>query len=90
MAWDAARREQVVDDLVKRIGEADMVAPALLFLTIHQPWAFVGAQLVWFAQPLLRLGLNDAEVRHLAQLLEDRTGVQMLIDRLETLSSTSR
>jgi hypothetical protein len=84
---DIARRTLVADDLARRIHQAGATAPALAFLTIHQPLAFMGAQFLWFAQPFLRLGLNDNEVRNLAQLLEDSAGVQALIDRLETLSA---
>lgn len=90
MTGNAARRAQAADDLARRIAQAGVAAPVLLFLTMHQPLAFIGAQLVWFAQPFLRIGLNDTDVRDLAQLLEDRAGVQALIDRLETLSATSR
>ncbi len=90
MVWDAQRREQLVEDFARRIVQAGATAPALLFLTIHQPLSFMGAQFLWFAQPFLNLGLNQADVRNLAQLLEDRVGVQMLLDRLETFTTTPR
>lgn len=83
MVGNALRREQLVDDFAERIIKANATAPVLLFLTIHQPLAFMGAQFLWFAQPFLNLALSETDVRHLAQLLEDRVSVQMLLDRLE-------
>ena len=64
-----------------------MTAPAILFLETYQPLAFLGAQLLWFAQPFLTLGLNENDVRDLTLLLEERAGVADLIARLETLQS---
>jgi hypothetical protein len=84
---DAQRREQLLNDLAHRIERAGMTAPAILFLETYQPLAFLGAQLLWFAQPFLTLGLNENDVRDLTLLLEERAGVADLIARLETLQS---
>lgn len=78
-----ARREELVARWAQRIEQAGMVAPAILFLETFKPLAFVGAQLVWFAQPFLTWGLREADVRELAQLIEDNDGVEALIARLE-------
>ena len=85
---DASRREQLIDDLARRIARAGMRAPAILFLQMHLPISFLGAQLICVAQPFLTFGLNDAIVRDLALLLEDRASVQALIDRLEADDAT--
>jgi hypothetical protein len=78
-----ARREELIIALAQRIEQAGMVAPAILFLETFKPLAFIGAQLVWFAQPFLTLGLNDADVRDFAQLIEDDESVEALIAHLE-------
>jgi len=83
MALDARRREQLLDDLTRRIEKMGMTAPAILLLEAYKPLAFLGAQLLWFAQPFLRLGLKEADLRDLTLLVEDRAGVEELIDRLE-------
>lgn len=79
-----ARREELVLAWAHRIEQAGMVAPAILFLETFKPLAFLGAQLLWFAQPFLTLGLSEADVRDLVQLIEDDAGVEALIARLET------
>ena len=53
MALDAPRREQLLNDLTRRIEKMGMTAPAILFLETYKPLAFLGAQLLWFAQPFL-------------------------------------
>lgn len=78
-----AHREELVARWAQRIEQAGMVAPAILFLETFKPLAFVGAQLLWFAQPFLTLGLSEADVRDLAHLIEDDDGVEALIARLE-------
>jgi hypothetical protein len=84
MAVDARRREQLLNDLAQRIEHAGMTAPAILFLETYKPLAFLGAQLLWFAQPFLTLGFNATDLRDLTLIVEDRTGIEELIARLET------
>jgi hypothetical protein len=84
MAVDARRREQLLNDLARRIEHAGMTAPAILFLETYKPLAFLGAQFLWFAQPFLTLGFNETDLRDLTLIVEDRTGIEELIARLET------
>jgi hypothetical protein len=89
MALDASRRQQLIDRFARRIAELGLTAPAVLFLEMHKPLAFLGAQLLFAAQPFLSVGLNDADVRDFAAIIEDRTGVEQVIDRLESLKTES-
>ncbi len=89
---DHQRRERLIDDLVRRTARAKLTAPAILFLEMHKPLAFLGAQFLWAAQPFLTLWLNHADVQETARLLEDPAGVEHLIARLsetKPLSSDS-
>ena len=85
MALDARRREQLLDDLTRRIDKLGMIAPAILFLETYKPLAFLGAQLLWFAQPFFSLGFNQADWRDFTLLVEDRVGIEDLIARLEAV-----
>jgi hypothetical protein len=89
LALDARRREQLLDDLTRRIDELGMIAPAILFLETCKPLAFLGAQLLWFAQPFFSLAFTQADWRDFTLLVEDRAGVEDLIARLEA-AQTSR
>jgi len=84
-ALDAHRREQLLNDVAQRIEQLGMTAPAILFLETYKPLAFLGAQVLWFAQPFLSFGFNDTDLRDLTEIVEERAGVEELIIRLEAL-----
>ena len=79
---ESQRREQLIDDLARRAARMNVTAPAILFLEMHRPLAFVGAQMLWAAQPFLSLWLDHADIGAVARLLEDPASVDALINRL--------
>ncbi len=83
MALDPQRREQLIDRLASRAARMHITAPAILFLEMQRPLAFLGAQMLWVGQPFLSLWLSHADIRDVALLLEDPAGVDRLIERLE-------
>jgi hypothetical protein len=89
MDLDASRRQQLIDRVAQQIAGRGMTAPAILFLEMHKPLAFLGAQLLWIAQPFLSIGLNNADLRDLITVIEDRAGVEELIERLEARQTDS-
>ena len=80
---DAQRRQQLIDRVADRIAQMGYIAPAILFLEMNKPLAFLGAQALLVAQPFLDVGMSRADVNDLASILEDRTGIDDLITRLE-------
>lgn len=90
MKLDANRRQQLIDQVARRVVDAGMSAPVILLLEMHKPMAFLGAQFVWVAQPFLSIGLKDADVRDFARLIEERANVQALIERIESLTCSTR
>jgi len=89
MDLDASRRQQLIDRVAQQIAGRGMTAPAILFLEMHKPLAFLGAQLLWIAQPFLSIGLNNADLSDLITVIEDRAGVEELIERLEARQTDS-
>ncbi len=83
MALDPQRRDQLIDDLARRAAQAHLAAPAILFLEMYRPLAFLGAQVLWATQPFLGLWWNETDVRTLAYLFEDPASVDRLIERIE-------
>lgn len=85
MSLEPKRRELLLDQVSDRVARLGITSPAILFLEMHKPLAFLGAQVLWAAQPLLGFWWHDADVRDLALLLEERAGVEALIARLESV-----
>jgi hypothetical protein len=79
------RRDQLVDDLARRLDGWRLIAPAIAFLETHQPLSFFASQSLLALQPLLMLFLGDVSVEEYAALLEDPGSVQRVICRLEEL-----
>jgi hypothetical protein len=78
MSTDSAA---LVESIALRVEAAGLAAPAIAFLEMNRPLGFLGSQALLMAQPLLSLVLSGTE--DLAALLEDRSGMDLLIRRLE-------
>ena len=77
------RRDQLIEDLARRIEDMGLATPAILMLEAHKPLSFLGSQAILIAQPLLSFAFDPTASRELANLLEDRSNVELLIQRLE-------
>ncbi len=83
MCLNPARREEVLNRLARRIAELGMTAPAILFFESFKPLAFLGAQLLWVAQPLLSFGFNAADYNDFTLIVQEPDGVEALLAHLE-------
>ncbi len=88
MALDPQRREEFINHVARRAAQMHLTAPAILFLEMNKPLAYVGAQLLWATQPFLQAWLGRDDIRDFALLLEDPAGVEMLIQKLEEFKPT--
>jgi hypothetical protein len=83
MVLDAQRREELLDRVSRKIVDLRLTAPAILFLEAYKPLAFLGAQVLWVAQPFLNLFIAPADLHDFALLIQDDDGAEALIARLE-------
>ena len=75
------RRKALVEQVARRIESVGMTAPAVAFLEVNRPLAFLGSQMLLVAQPFLSPFL--ASVDGWVEILEDRGSVEQLVRRLE-------
>jgi hypothetical protein len=80
---EADRRDQLIEDLAHRLDSWKLTTPAIAFLEAHRPLGFFASQTLLAFHPLLTLFLGDVPVEEYAALLEDRNGLERMIDRLE-------
>ena len=75
------------DEFIGQIADAvcshGMRLPALIGLEAGRPFTLVGGQLVWILQPVLSLITSRELVGRLAELLEEPSAVEALMDQLE-------
>lgn len=69
----------------RRLSESGWAAPAVLFLEMHRPLAFVASQLLLAAGPFLTPFIERETIHSYVSLLEDREGLGHLVSRLEEL-----
>jgi hypothetical protein len=81
----ADHRDQLIEDLARRLDSWRLTTPAIAFLEAHKPLGFFASQTLLAFQPLLTLFLGDVSVEEYAALLEDRSGLERVINRLEEL-----
>jgi hypothetical protein len=77
------RRDELVDGVVRRLRAWGLSAPAIIFLQMHAPLAFLGSQLLFATQPFVAWLTGDRLIDDLAYLLEEPENVEQLIARLE-------
>jgi hypothetical protein len=87
MALNSQRREELIQAWARRAARWHFTAPAILFLEMHKPLAFLGAQVLWAAAPFLDTWVDRAEIREFGLLLEEPASVEALICRLEAMST---
>jgi hypothetical protein len=85
MQLNAARRDHLIENLAHRLDSWRLTTPAVAFLEAHKPLGFFASQTLLALQPLLTLLLGDVSVEEYAALLEDRDGLERVINRLEEL-----
>lgn len=76
---DEALLARIADQVVRR-----RLAPvAILFLESVKPLNFVGSQLMVFMDPILKLFVTIPDYEKLVKLLEERGGIERLIQAIE-------
>ena len=92
-ARDGAAAESeadLIERISKRVVSMRLETPAVLWLEMNKPLAFVASQALLVGAPFLGLVLNPEDVTAFSNLLRDREGVERLISRIEDLSMETR
>jgi hypothetical protein len=80
----SGRRDQLIEALAQRIEAMGLATPAIVMLEAHKPLSFIGSQAILILQPLLSFAVNPAVSNEIADLLAERSNVELLIRRLES------
>lgn len=75
-------RDPLLDQIATALKQRGLNGVALALLEVGQPLAFMGSQFLWLAQPALAVLWPAAQVRQMAQLLEDPVAMHRLMEHL--------
>ena len=78
--------QNIISTFAKEIVERGMSVPAIFFLESTKYISFIGSQFLVFLGPLSTCFINNKKYYNLAELLEDRTNIEFLINEIERLS----
>jgi len=87
---EAQKARELISAIAERIVARGLEAPAVLFLELHKPLAFILGQAAIVAAPLWGLFLSPEEIESACRLLGSRQSVEALIERVESLSAEQR
>lgn len=77
------RREELLDGVVGVIKRYGLITPAIFFGEMNKPLSFIASQAMHFFTPVLGAFLNEQSITEYATLLEDRSNLEMLLQKLE-------
>ncbi|MCS7191211.1 MAG: hypothetical protein NZ843_06375 [Fimbriimonadales bacterium] len=85
-----AQKQELIDALATQIVRRGLSSPAILFLELHKPLAFIGSQAGIVFSPFLAPFFGFDKVDLYTQLLSDRENWDRLVERIEELEEEKR
>jgi hypothetical protein len=76
-----------VDRVARFVVRFHLAVPAILALESFRPLSFVGSQFMHVLSPSIATFLSSAEWDEMALLLEDRRGLDYLLERIEAVDA---
>ena len=76
-------QQAVVERIARQVVRFGMVVPAILALESVRPLSYVGSQFMHMLTPSLGAALNAQDWQELAELLEHREGLEVLLRAIE-------
>jgi len=86
----AERREEVLTKIAQKVVDLRLTPVAIVMLESGKPLSFVGSQLMVFFQPIVTSLFPFHQYDEVAALLEERSNVESLIQKIEELEDGRR
>lgn len=83
---EETRRRELVERLARRVVDKRLEGPAVLFLELNKPLAFLIGQAALVASPILGTLIPISELNESAQLLGSSEAFEALMQRIEELA----
>jgi hypothetical protein len=84
------RREEILTRIAQKVIDLRLAPVAIVMLESSKPLAFVGSQLMVFLQPIVTSVFPFHQYDEVAALLEERSNVEALIQKIEKLEDGRR
>lgn len=84
------RREEILTKIAQKVVDLRLTPVAVVMLESSKPLSFVGSQLMVFFQPIVTSLFPFRQYDEVAALLEERSNVESLIQKIEKLEDGRR
>lgn len=84
------QKAQLIDALAQQVVKRGLSAPAILFLELHKPFAFIGSQAGIVFSPFFAPFFGFDRIDQYTQLLSERENWERLVERIEELTEEQR
>ncbi|MDW8051755.1 MAG: hypothetical protein RMJ83_04645 [Armatimonadota bacterium] len=81
-----AQKQELIDALAHQIVKRGLASPAILFLELNKPLAFIGSQAGIVLSPFLAPFFGFDKIDLYTQLMSERENWDRLIERIEELA----
>lgn len=82
-----AEGEALLDEIAAAVVRRGLGAPAVFFLEMNRPLAFLAGQATHVLVPFLAPVFGIGRMQQVARVLNDRAGVDRLLERIERFES---
>jgi hypothetical protein len=82
----AERRDQLIEEMARKVDARRLETVAVFMLEAHRPLSFVASQGLLMTAPFLGAFFGFDKINDWAKILEDRENLDRLIDRIEQLA----
>jgi hypothetical protein len=79
------RRDEILTKIAQRVVDLRLTPVAIVMLESGKPLSFVGSQMMVFFQPIVTSLFPFRQYDEFAALLEERSNVESLIQKIEKL-----
>ncbi len=78
-------KESLIERMAQFVVQRGLASPAIMMLTLHRPFAFIGSQAGIVFSPFLVPFFGFERIDKLTQLMSERENWDRLIERIEEL-----
>ena len=78
--------DKLIDELARKVADRRLETPAIMFLEMHKPVAFLASQSMLVASPILAPLFGRGGMERYSQLFSTQENVELLIRRIEDLA----
>lgn len=80
----------MLESIARWLGERRLSVPAIVLLESTKPLNFIGSQLLFFFEPIVKAVVQGRNYTRFASIMEDRENVEEFLQLIETIDQEDK